>query len=172
VWLCSAVVDSPINDESPPSGLKRSYPLTSLCPTHRRAWQVRPRRRSTTTISARARRTTRRVWATDCARLKSAGAARLHVLDCARLRPQEEGGRPGLSEPAVADRREIGFGWLQNAWLLEALLPTDCTARLSRRHLRPAAESCRQTVSLNQMIFRWHTICSTTRKAFYWHHSQ
>jgi hypothetical protein len=26
------------------------------------------------------------------------------------------------SEPAVADRRGIGFGWLQNAWLLHARL--------------------------------------------------
>jgi hypothetical protein len=25
-----------------------------------------------------------------------------------------------LSEPAAADRRGIGFGWLQNAWLLHA----------------------------------------------------
>jgi hypothetical protein len=27
-----------------------------------------------------------------------------------------------LSEPAAADRRGIGFGWLQNAWLLHARL--------------------------------------------------
>jgi hypothetical protein len=27
---------------------------------------------------------------------------------------------PVLSEPAAADRRGIGFGWLQNAWLLRA----------------------------------------------------
>jgi hypothetical protein len=29
---------------------------------------------------------------------------------------------PHLSEPAAADRRGIGFGWLQNAWLLHARL--------------------------------------------------
>ena len=29
---------------------------------------------------------------------------------------------PMLSEPAAADRRGIGFGWLQNAWLLHARL--------------------------------------------------
>jgi hypothetical protein len=28
----------------------------------------------------------------------------------------------GLSEPAAADRLGIGFGWLQNAWLLHARL--------------------------------------------------
>eukprot|EP01047_Picozoa_sp_COSAG01_P040515 COSAG01_NODE_3416_length_6122_cov_11.318114_10_plen_132_part_00 len=28
-----------------------------------------------------------------------------------------------FSEPAVADRRGIGFGWLQNAWLLHACPP-------------------------------------------------
>jgi hypothetical protein len=27
-----------------------------------------------------------------------------------------------LSEPAAADRLGIGFGWLQNAWLLHARL--------------------------------------------------
>jgi hypothetical protein len=27
-----------------------------------------------------------------------------------------------LSEPAVTDRQGIGFGWLQNAWLLHARL--------------------------------------------------
>jgi hypothetical protein len=27
-----------------------------------------------------------------------------------------------LSEPAAADRRGIGFGWLQDAWLLHARL--------------------------------------------------
>jgi hypothetical protein len=27
-----------------------------------------------------------------------------------------------LSEPAVTDRQGIGFGWLQNAWLLHACL--------------------------------------------------
>jgi hypothetical protein len=27
-----------------------------------------------------------------------------------------------LNEPAAADRRGIGFGWLQNAWLLPARL--------------------------------------------------
>jgi hypothetical protein len=29
---------------------------------------------------------------------------------------------PLLSEPAVTDRQGIGFGWLQNAWLLHARL--------------------------------------------------
>jgi hypothetical protein len=29
---------------------------------------------------------------------------------------------PPITEPAVADRRGIGFGWLQNAWLLHASL--------------------------------------------------
>eukprot|EP01049_Picozoa_sp_SAG25_P008042 SAG25_NODE_696_length_5890_cov_4.438612_4_plen_88_part_00 len=29
---------------------------------------------------------------------------------------------PILSEPAVTDRQGIGFGWLQNAWLLHARL--------------------------------------------------
>jgi hypothetical protein len=31
-------------------------------------------------------------------------------------------GRRVLSEPAVSDRRGIGFGWLQNTWLLHARL--------------------------------------------------
>jgi hypothetical protein len=39
------------------------------------------------------------------------------------LTPESGGGPPALlSEPAAADRRGIGFGWLQNAWLLHARL--------------------------------------------------
>jgi hypothetical protein len=35
-------------------------------------------------------------------------------------RPRKAAGR--LTDAAVADRRGIGFGWLQNAWLLHARL--------------------------------------------------
>jgi hypothetical protein len=35
---------------------------------------------------------------------------------------QQQQGSSGHGEPAAADRRGIGFGWVQNAWLLHARL--------------------------------------------------
>jgi hypothetical protein len=45
-----------------------------------------------------------------------------------------------LGEPAAADRRGIGFGWLQNAWLLHARLKI-----LTRRGLTPGSEPTQKT---------------------------
>jgi hypothetical protein len=44
-----------------------------------------------------------------------------------------------LTEPAVADRRGIGFGWLQNAWLLDAHL------NILTRGLAPGSEPTQKT---------------------------
>jgi hypothetical protein len=44
-----------------------------------------------------------------------------------------------LSEPAAADRRGIGFGWLQNAWLLHARL------KILTRGLAPGSEPTQKT---------------------------
>jgi hypothetical protein len=40
----------------------------------------------------------------------------------ASQQPAAGGSRLSRSEPAVTDRQGIGFGWLQNAWLLHARL--------------------------------------------------
>jgi hypothetical protein len=50
-------------------------------------------------------------------------ALRQAAKQAASSRASPPAGRaPRLSEPAVTDRQGIGFGWLQNAWLLHAHL--------------------------------------------------
>ena len=64
--------------------------------------------------------------------------------------PAADGGaaaaRAQLSEPAAADRRGIGFGWLQNAWLLHARLKL----KILTRGLQPYSCGYREPPSENE----------------------
>jgi hypothetical protein len=54
-----------------------------------------------------------------------------------------------LSEPAAADRRGIGFGWLQNAWLLHARL------KIHRGGLAPGSVASRSTENTRAGSLSW-----------------